>query len=129
MEFFRHPEIPKKRTRDWKNLVADAATKIRGLAGSAPNSESKVFKDTSGHIIVSKWSAEGRSVGMFRIPEAKYEVEAQAELSLAPFDILGRAGGFLYSKCEGWATITLTSLYSGGAHPAHAAAYTLRPEP
>lgn len=81
VEFFRHPEIPQRWTREWKKLVADAATKIRGLAGSAPDSESKVFKDTSGHITVSKWSAEGRSVGMCRIPEAKYEVEAQDELS------------------------------------------------
>jgi hypothetical protein len=98
VEFFRHPEIPKKRTRDWKNLVADAATKIRGLAGSAPDSESKVFKDTSGHIIVSKWSAEGRSIGMCRIPEAKYEVEAQAELSLLLEQAIGKKFQTLQKK-------------------------------
>lgn len=81
VEFFRHPEIPKKRTSEWMKLIADAVTTIRGLAGSELDSESRVFQDKNGHITVSKWSAEGNTVGMYRIPEAKYDGDVQVELN------------------------------------------------
>ncbi|NTW70472.1 MAG: hypothetical protein HGB23_11645 [Chlorobiaceae bacterium] len=90
VEFFRYPEIPKKWTSERRKLIADAVTKIRGLAGSEPDSESRIFQDKSGHITVSKWSAEGNTVGMCRIPEAKYEGDAQVELSLLLEQAIGK---------------------------------------
>jgi len=81
VEFFRSPDIPKKWTKEWKKLVEDAVIKIRCLADSGLGSESRVFQDRSGHITVSKWSDKGCTVGICRIPEAKWEGEAKNELS------------------------------------------------
>lgn len=96
VEFFRRPEIPERWMREWKKLVAYAATKIRGLAGSNPGSESRVFQDKGGYITVSKWTDEGSVVGMCRTPEAKWEVEVQDELS----KLLKQAIGKKFQKLQ-----------------------------
>ena len=71
VEFFRRPDLPRRGTREWKNLVAGAATRIKDLAGSAPGSKSRVLQYTGGHITVSKWSIEGSAVGMCRTPASR----------------------------------------------------------
>jgi hypothetical protein len=96
VEVFRCPDIPRRGTKEWKNLVAAAASSIGELVGSVPGSESRILHDATGHIAVSKCSDEGRSVGLLRVPEAKWEEEAKEELS----QLLGQAVGKKFESLQ-----------------------------
>jgi hypothetical protein len=98
VEFFRSPEIPGRWTGKWKKLVEDTVDRIRCLAGPTLCSESRVFQDTRGHITISKWSDKGSAVGMLRVPEAKYEGEANDELSVLMEQAIGKKFKSLQKK-------------------------------
>ncbi len=77
----RRPDIPKRGSKEWKKLIADAKAGIENLAGSPPDSKVRLSQDANGRIDIFKLDDNGAAVRLCRASEAKWEGEIQGELS------------------------------------------------
>jgi hypothetical protein len=81
MEVFRTPDIPKRGSNKWKNLVTNAVAVINSMSGSPVHTEVILRQDQGGYLAMSKLSDEGSKVGWCLTPEAKREGEIRADLA------------------------------------------------
>jgi hypothetical protein len=81
LKIVRRPEIPRRRTTQWRALVSIAATKIREMSDSPCEAESCLLKDANGYLAIRKCSDQGSTIGLLGTPAMKWEGETQWELS------------------------------------------------
>jgi len=75
----RRPDIPRRRTTQWRTLVSTAATKIREMSNAPCGVESRLFEDANGYMVIQKMSAQGSTIRLCGTT-AKWEGEVQGEL-------------------------------------------------
>ena len=95
IEVFRRPSIPKNGSNQWKALVAEAVTSLRAMSGSPSTNPVVLLREREGRLTLSKWGDAGSGVGLLRVPEAKFEGDAQKELS----SLIGVAIAKKFEKC------------------------------
>jgi len=86
----RRPDIPRRGTTDWRTLVSTAVTIIREMSNAPCGTESCLLKDMNGYLEIQKMSDHGAKIGLCRIPVAKWEGEAQEELTQLFKDAIDR---------------------------------------
>lgn len=95
IEVFRRPSIPKNGSNQWKALVAEAVISLQAMSGSPSTNPVVLLGDREGRLTLSKWGDTGSGVGLLRVPEAKFEGDAQKELS----SLIGVAIAKKFEKC------------------------------
>jgi len=90
LKIVRRPEIPGRRTTDQRKLVSTAATRIREMSNALCGAESCLLKDMNGYLGIRKMSDHGAKIGLFRMPAANWEGEAQKELTQLFKDAIDR---------------------------------------
>jgi len=84
LEISRRPEIPKRNSKAWKQLVAQASSTILSLVSQPAGTARTLLSDGRGKLQIVKLSEKsdfGFNLGRVATPEPKYEVESVQELS------------------------------------------------
>lgn len=77
----RRPDVPRKRTNSWSQLVSTAVKNIQAMSNSSTGVRASLLRTKSGDLSLVKLADSGDTIGLCRTPEAKWEGEVRSELS------------------------------------------------
>lgn len=75
------PELPKKNSNEWHNLLAEASSWIRNTRHFAPGTRVSLISDSTGRLELEKLLEDGRKIGLGGPMVCKWEVETEEELA------------------------------------------------
>ena len=80
LKVIRHPDLPRSKSTERNALVGKALSFIQNTASKESTGESLLLNDQRGHLNIQKISADGATVGLIGVLEAKWEGEVHDEL-------------------------------------------------
>jgi hypothetical protein len=80
LEVRRRPEIPRRGTTLWKQLISTAVQALQSMSNTPPGMAMPLLKAPSGSISLAKWSDDGQTIGLCNTPGGKWEGEAREDL-------------------------------------------------
>lgn len=80
LNIIRHPDLPRRNSKEWVALVSKVLSFIRNTASDKSTEKFSLLNDQQGHLSIQKISADGATVGLIGAPEAKWEGEVHNEL-------------------------------------------------
>lgn len=79
LDITRHPNIPRRNSSEWKDLISKALSFIKRTFSDEPGEAQILLKNNNGIVEIEKWKATGSSIGII-ITDAKFEGEVIQEM-------------------------------------------------
>ena len=81
LDIRRRPDLPRRGTPLWKQLISKAVQALKAMSNAPTGTAMLLLKDKAGYISLAKWSDDGHTIGLCSTPAGKWEGEAREELT------------------------------------------------
>jgi hypothetical protein len=77
----RRPELPRRGTTLWSQLITEAIQTLQTMSHAPTSTAMPLLKDKAGYVSLAKWAEDGQTIGLCSTSRGKWESEAREELT------------------------------------------------